>query len=245
MGKATVRMGEPAEDFMTALSKKSLLFVFLGLAGVAGAGLAALRPADDDKPPDAAAESFQVLQLEATQRELIQVQADLRKTRLERDFWHARDEAFRTLPIPKSALDERLSQDPAVARQMVRLAELRDQIAGVEGTVQPGKAPTVLKDFRAQLAAAEKNLEALKQAVRPQIVEQLREKAYDEYKGKLVQFQEQVEWLKEWEKALQGEVERLSRQTRELKASRDQRLDQVEKELRELRASVAELKRAK
>jgi hypothetical protein len=231
---------------MMARAKSNRVYLVALIGGLLGAGAVAYHTwAAEPQASDAAADSFKRLQLEMTQKELIQVQADLRRTQLERDFWKAREETFATLPIPNSVLEERLSQDPAIAKGQRRVTELKEEVAGLEGRLEPGKAATVVKNARTQLATAERSMETLKQALRQQASEQLRAKALDEYKGKLTQFQEQIDFLSELEKALKTEVQRLTEETRQLKPADEQRLSILEKELRELKTAVAELKKGK
>ena len=186
------------------------------------------------------------LQLEMTQREWLQVQSDLRKTRLELSFWEKRDKVFANLPIPDSAVDERVNLDPLVTRHLTRLSELRDQIASVERVSAPGKAEASLQDLRRQVADTEKTVELLRKQLRPEITKQLREKAYDEYKGKLTQYREQIELEVEMAKVLKADIDRLSQAVPGGSAgSTDQRLSNLERDVREIKEAIEELKKRK
>jgi hypothetical protein len=184
-----------------------------------------------------AADSFKLLQLELTQKELIQVQSDLRKTKAELQFWKGREHIFAKLPIPKSALEERIAQDPAVPKLGAKIAEYRDSLAQAENVA---KNPAVVAKFRAELSRMEQELDNHKESLRQQITSQLQEKAHDEYRGKLVQLQEQIDLQKELEKVLNTEVLRLVEETRHIRPIED-RLSAIERELRELRAAIGEL----
>jgi hypothetical protein len=242
------------------VAKMKPVTTLLAVLSVLGAGvltyrLLAVEPQQEEakKPAQGAdkgaaaanAEAFARLQLEMTQRELIQVQADLRKNRLDLKFWSAREETFTKLPIPNSAVEERLNQDPMVGKYLLRLSELRDQIVQAERVAKDGKNSPEVKDYQNQIMATEKTLETLRKTLQPQIVAQLREKVIDEYKGKLIQLKEQIDFNEELEKTLKAEVQRFSEGVRAAPLGGDQRLSLLEKEVRELKAAVEELKKKK
>jgi hypothetical protein len=179
-----------------------------------------------------------------TQKELIQVQADLRKLQVERDFWKARADTFAKLTIPKSAVEERISQDSLIAKRQSDLARLREDLVLAKNKIT-AKNSTVIDRVQTEIAVVERDIESLKQSLRLQLTELMRERAQDEFNGKMTQFQEQIDLIKEMEKTLEAEVKKLSEETRAIRPSHDQRLTQIEAELRELRATVAELKRGK
>jgi hypothetical protein len=200
-----------------SVTKLKPMPTMLAAAFVFGCGIltyrvVAVEPAQEGgkAAPVANSDAFTRLQLEMTQRELIQVQSDLRKTRLDVKFWTPREAIIAKMHIPNSAVEERVSQDPAVNRYLTRLAELRDQLAQAIAVAKDPKDSPEVKDFQTQIAATEKTIEGLRKALEPQIVARAREKAIDEFKGRLVQLGEQIEFSQELEKVLRAEVQRLT-----------------------------------
>jgi hypothetical protein len=180
-------------------------------AGALTFGLLAAEPQTEEARKAASnSDAFNRLKLEMTQKELIQVQADLRKTRLELKFWSSREETFAKLQIPRSIVDERVNQDPGVGKYLLRISELRDQVAQAERVANDPKTSPEIKNLRNEIMVTEKTIESLRTMLQPQIVAQLRDKAVEEYKGRLVQFKEQIEFAEEFEKTLMSEVERLN-----------------------------------
>jgi hypothetical protein len=209
----------------------------------------AAKPSDVAKSGEAGGnrvnEQLARLQLEQTQRELAQMYSDLRKTRAELAFWEAREDKMVKMTIPDSAIEERMNLDPAVAKLLNRINELRHSIAEVESVTAPGKSDAIVKDIRDQITTTEKILGTLRPMLRAQITQQLREKAYDEFKGRIVQFKEQIEFWEGFEKNLKADVQRLSAQVKggTSGGSADARLTALEKEVRELKDALAELKK--
>jgi hypothetical protein len=221
----------------------------IGPAVMLALGLLVCRsPAAQPPPAKEAApwetEQFKRLKLDLTQRELIQLQAELRKTQLELKFWEEREKTFAAgIPIPASAVEERLNQEPDIATQLARIQQLKDQIAEVSKISTPGKVNEVITGFQNQINGLEKSVKDLRDRHREDIRKQLREKAYDEFKGKLVQIREQIDLGKKHEEAAQAELVRLSKEVPAPTSAGDPRVSQLEQEVRQLKETVAELKK--
>jgi hypothetical protein len=191
---------------------------------------------------DAAAELAH-LQLEATHRELVQVESDLRKVRVEMSFWKAREQAFAQMEIPHSAVEDRLSQDPAIAKNLLRVASAREELAILEKVSKSGKLSPGMERLRTELASAEQGAETAKNAFRRHVIDQLRAKALDEYKGKLTQYQEQIDLLTEMRNVLQADAAQLREKTKGLRSPIEVRLMRMEQDIADLKASILELKK--
>jgi hypothetical protein len=228
----------------------------LGIVGT-GAGLlvyhvSAARPqtaaTGEVKKPAAPweTEQFKRLKLEMTQRELIQLQADLRKIQLELKYWEEREPTFKTsLPIPASAIEERLNQDPMIAGYLSRIRQLDDQIVENQKVLVPAKAAEAAKALEVQKAALAKSVEEEKLRARKEVEKQLREKALDEFHGKLIEYREQVEIGKKREEGLKAELVQLSKEVSTPSAASDPRVAALEQEVRQLKEAVEELKKKK
>jgi hypothetical protein len=197
------------------LTKTNPVMTLLAALSVLGAGaltyrLLAASPQEEAKKPAPNREAFTRLQLEMTQKELIQLQADLRKTKLELKFWTLREETIAKLPVPNSEIEAFCNQDPVVGKYLLKISDLRDQIAQAERVVKDPKDSPEIKNFLNEMAVNEKIIEGLRKMLQPHILAQLREKAMDQYRGKLIQLKEQIEFNEELEKTLKAEVERLS-----------------------------------
>jgi SMC interacting uncharacterized protein involved in chromosome segregation len=121
---------------------------------------------------------------------------------------------------------------------------MREDLVLVRNKVS-AKNSAVIDRLQTEIATAERDIDALKQSLRAQITELMRDRAQDEYTGKMLQFQEQIDLMKELEKTLQAELAKLVDETRGLKTARDQRLSQLENEMRELKAVVADMRKGK
>jgi hypothetical protein len=198
------------------VAKITSVLALLATVSVVGAGaftfrlLAAERQQEAAKKPAANSEAFNRLKLEMTQKELIQVQADLRKTRLELKFWSTREETFAKLHIPNSEIEAFSNQDPVIAKYLLKISELRDQLAQTVLVAKDPKTSPEVKNLQNDIMANEKIIEGLRKILHPHIVAQLREKAVDQFKGRLIQFKEQIEFNEQLAQALEAEIERLN-----------------------------------
>ena len=225
---------------MTKLVTTIIVIAVVAFGGWFGFSLAA----DDPKPADAADDQLKLIKLDMTQRELVQVEADIRKLTVELNFWNARADKIAKIPIPNSAIEERIGQDSMVTRRLADIARLREELVLARNKIS-AKNSTVLERLLTEIGAAEKDVDSLKQALRTQVTEQLRERAEDEFKGKLTQYQEQINLLTDLQNVLRKDIQTLTNETRKLRPANEQRLTQIENELRELKSVVAELRKGK
>jgi succinoglycan biosynthesis transport protein ExoP len=159
-------------------------------------------------------QQFAMERMALGQKELIQLQSDLRKAQVEAAIQPAREKALADQAIPTAAIEEQLKKDPAVAKQLADIAQLEVYLSEVKGTLVRGDKDPLLQKYRDQLAAARETLAAYRESQRPRIGEELREQARNEIKATGAAMNNKVIILKEQEKALAEEIKTLEADTR-------------------------------
>jgi hypothetical protein len=168
------------------------------------------KPAGNAKLATQVTEQLNRMKLELAQKELVQVQSDIRKENVELAHLRGREKSIDSVPVPESTIEELINRDPIIDQRLQREVELRQSIAEIENvSAEGGRAPGV-RDLQTKLAATEKILATRRAKLRTQIIEQLRLKARDEFKAKVAQHEDTISFLTELEQALKTDIQRLS-----------------------------------
>jgi RNA polymerase sigma factor (sigma-70 family) len=185
------------------------------------------------------------LQLDGAEKELIQVQSDLRKARVELALLKARKGGGRP-SIAKAAQHELMEKDPDVKKLRERAAAIEDEMRRVRRVVakaeQRDAALKPLAKERDEVAVA---LQVRRKEVLVLMEDQLRDKAQVEWQDRLERQEDRVAFLTELEKVLLVEIDRLYKKAALRRLSPQKRLELLEKEVRELKASLRKMRSQK
>jgi capsular exopolysaccharide synthesis family protein len=151
-------------------------------------------------------------QLNANQKELLQLRSELRKLRIELAVQQAKDAARPDLNVPDSALDAYIRADPALVRQLDAREELQKLVKATLAVKTNGENDPMVQKYRKDLKAAEAELEATRKQVRPLVAEALRQKARGQLQPDIAQTRERIALMEGLEQQLAKEVE--SKETR-------------------------------
>jgi hypothetical protein len=228
-----------------------ITFAVLVLLAVAGVGLLPLTGRPQDKPPPSAAPTAEQLlaveQLGQLRRELVQVQSDLRKARIELTALLAKSEKVAELEVSDAVLEEHLKKDAAFAKTLERVSQLEEQFEIVRSKTSRGENDPAVKHIRRQIQEQREYLDARREKLRPAVRQEFRARAQAELQARIEPLQERIAQQKQMESLLEKDVKRLGEQTRNVPVSAfssadSQRLARVEDEVRQLRIAVEELR---
>jgi len=157
--------------------------------------------------------------LDFVRKDLLQYQSELRRAEAELKF---REREMKESPaaapvIPESEIEERLKQDKEVARLLAQQAELQKNLRKVRQKVHEDHP--LISGYQMELSANAEALTARKHEARPSIVRQLNEERRKSPASTTSQLREQVVVLKELIDQLNGEISRLSSETKLIKDS--------------------------
>jgi capsular exopolysaccharide synthesis family protein len=144
--------------------------------------------------------------LAAVQRDLTQVQSDLRKTLVELAGHEAREKAIDKTTVSESALDELSRKDAVIDAHLKRIAELETTLASHRRVAVRGDKDPVVREQAEKVREVQLALEARKKAIHPQLVKELRERARGDAQAQGAVLRGRVALLREMEKDMLKDV---------------------------------------
>jgi capsular exopolysaccharide synthesis family protein len=159
--------------------------------------------------------------LAAEKKELARVQAELRRSGVEIAVLESVEEVETAPEVSAAAIAEQLQKDVAIVQIEAQADELRRRIQRIQGVVRSESDPA-MRRLRKELDYQRRLLEATRAKLRPAIVQQLQQSRRRGQSTRLVELRTQTKILADYEKILQGAVERL---VQESKAFNNQTLD--------------------
>jgi capsular exopolysaccharide synthesis family protein len=164
-------------------------------------------------------QKFKQEQVALAQKELLQVRSDLRKLLLEDAVRSSAESATGTAAVPEDLIADLVAKDAVVVQHKEHQAKLAAYLAEVERKVAVGATPSAVIRARQDLAASKESLEKHVAKIRPEIVEQARDRLRRDQQMSRRQLQERIALLKELEKPLADEANSLNDETRTLNTS--------------------------
>jgi capsular exopolysaccharide synthesis family protein len=155
-------------------------------------------------------------QLAATEKELLQLESELRKLKIDLAARAAREKTVEGAIVPQTVIDDLLQQDESVRKYQARKSQLQQQLDETLRVVVRGEADPTVQRYRAELAANESQLNARIKQLQPLLKEQLRERAQKELQAEVANTRERIALLEELKKTLSRDVSRLVEETRSL-----------------------------
>jgi capsular exopolysaccharide synthesis family protein len=153
------------------------------------------------------------------QKELLQVQSDLRNGEIDLENQRARMKTVSDVRVPESVLDESVKKDPQVDIYVRERAKLLAQIEETRRIYKPGWEGPHIRQYQQQLDTIARSMTVLRNQLRPEVEAQYREKTRQEAAERVEQLQEKVAKLQKLEKSLQAQTERLVGETRFIEKS--------------------------
>jgi len=149
--------------------------------------------------------------LATTERELLQIQSELRKLKLAVKYKDGKEKPP-VLAVPAAQLEQEIDKEPAI----IQLLDQRDQLKrklqeGAEIAVRGVDAPQ-LQPIRDKLKAAEARLEAARERLRPAVKERLLARLGGDHNLSVAELRERIAFSEDLEKNLIEQVERLRKE---------------------------------
>jgi hypothetical protein len=177
------------------------------------------------------------MQLEAAQKELVQVYSELRKAQVDLALARKKEKS-EALPVSEDAVSELIHDDAVAGNKRREIAALKTQIDRIAMTYVESAATPRIRQMKDRIASLDKEIAKRANEIRPVFVNRLREAARREAAKAAEKQVERIEYLKELEKVVAADVLRLSAQVITQPESLDQRVANLEREVRELKARV-------
>ncbi len=164
----------------------------------------------------AAKQRYALEALGLAEKELAQLQKDLRKLSSDLAVQKQKEKVLAGTEVPATLVEQELAKDATIAQEMARYAELDRRVDAlareyVRGREEPSLRPMILELMRIQ-----DGIDARRAKLRPQIVEEMREQARREVRLALAQLGESEDRQREHEKSLLASIELLRKQTSSL-----------------------------
>lgn len=161
-------------------------------------------------------QQFAVERLFMAQKELLQLQSELRKAQVEAVSLPEKEKALEQIEVPPALVEEQVAKDSLVVQLTAEVARLEAAYEAAKASFVKGEQEPKLQKYRTPLDSARAALAARKDAVRPEIVAQLREKARQDLALSVSQLQARIATLKGLEAALAKDIERMEKETQTL-----------------------------
>ena len=178
-------------------------------------------------------------QLAAAQNQRLQAQLDRQKAQQEQLALEARIRTPDGVAVSRTAVEDELRQEPAVRKQLERLAIAEEALQRVGALSNPSALASLLEGPRAERDAIQRGLETLQNELRPAIEARLKAKGLDQAKANLVRVDTQLEHIERQERTLDGVVRNLEAQVEGMRFARSGP-ERVTADLEAMRDEVAQ-----
>jgi hypothetical protein len=185
------------------------------------------------------------LQLDSTQKEYLQVISDLRKAEVELKLMQSRLNR-KVEAIPEADVLEIVANYPDVQSKRRIVESLEEYLSKIEAVRGDSEKPdtAVWKKLQEETNRARAELEHRSSIARKFAEDKVRKNITNELHVRIAQQSERVEFLQALKDVLKAEIDRLTDESKQ-DDSEDSRINRLEKEFRELRATIDELKKRK
>ncbi len=153
-------------------------------------------------------QKFAQAQLNTLQTEMLQLQSQLRKAKLEVLASQAREKGLAKTNIPEGIIDDLITKDPVVVGYTREIKQLEADIDYFKNRSVKAETEPAYKRFLAALDSAKKALAARRDQLRPDFMQQLRDKIRADAKTNHALEQDRAVIVHELEKVLAEEIQR-------------------------------------
>jgi capsular exopolysaccharide synthesis family protein len=123
-------------------------------------------------------EKFMQEQLGMAEKELLQIQSDMRKALVEKEIYEKKVASTDQVVVQPGAIDDAilaaLAHDTEFQKLVAREAELRDSIEQIKAALNPGARPAILVQREGQLEKVVKEIAEYKERKRPDVTARLK-----------------------------------------------------------------------
>jgi succinoglycan biosynthesis transport protein ExoP len=192
----------------TLVTQKDAYVKQLRVKNGVAAGLEA-KGASRDPAVRGLMQTFNQMQLNWYERDLIQTESDLNRSKIELALKQSDEKALATAVIADADIQALVNKDPLVVKGQEQVKALRDFIADFVSKSAKGEATPTLQPYRKQLAEAEQSLEKLKKDQAPRVVAAWRAAQIAAAADAARQLQIRITMLTETDKSLGAKVDGL------------------------------------
>jgi capsular exopolysaccharide synthesis family protein len=174
-------------------------------------------------------------QLYTLQRELIQVQSELRRSRADLVALTEAEKNGSAAPVSEALVDDQLTKEPAIQSARARIQQSKVVYEETVKAANNGDANPKAIELRKKIDDEEQTLATLREKLKPGVVEDLRQRARSDTARNKVQTEARIAFALETEKAVTAEMERLQNAIKE-KADNFIKADVVREDMTSLEA---------
>jgi capsular exopolysaccharide synthesis family protein len=162
----------------------------------------------------AAKEKFLHEQIGTAQKDLLQVQSDMRRIQIETKNAEAKLEATDPAAVPDQVVNVAVRNDPGYQKLVAKRQGVQEAIKQMQGSMAPGARPALLVQYEADLAAIDKEMETYAGKIRPEVSKELVDSSAEQARRSLTNLHDRLTTMKELEKVILKEIDDLSRNLR-------------------------------
>lgn len=155
-------------------------------------------------------------QLAWTEKELLQLESDLRKLKIEDSTNQEKKKSINDESIPDSYLKEQIQKDTLIVKYQTRKLELEQAILSTQKVAVTSVSDSLVEKYRNEIAHTEQLIENRMAQLRPVITTELRERGRREVRSSEANVRQRIQLLEELKKSLAKEASRLTEETRTL-----------------------------
>jgi hypothetical protein len=178
--------------------------------------------------------------LEMAQKEYLQVVADLRRAEVELGLMKSKNAKMPS--NHQAAVEELFSKDLTLQSYRNRADKLENLLLDAKAT---NPSLETIKVWTEDLKEIKKKVEDRTAQLTALAEEQLKQTAREEWQAKLSEQSERIEFLTSLKATLKADIDRLTKETEDQGKLQEPKILHLEKEIRELRATIEELKKRK
>ena len=155
-------------------------------------------------------------QLALTEKELLQIDSELRKIQTDITLQQERGAPAEGFKYTDAELDELARKDPGMERLLARKSQLQQELAEVLRVAVRGEEEPRVKQIRREITDADKAVTTLREQLRPDLAGQLQLQLERAYRTNVASMTDRRSLLQELRKSLVKEQERLTTEVRQL-----------------------------
>jgi succinoglycan biosynthesis transport protein ExoP len=150
--------------------------------------------------------------LGVSEKELQQIQSELRRIKIELNFREGRAKSSPP-EVPVSLLEQEINKDPAVAQLLVQQEHQKKKLEQAAKLALRGNEEPALQPMVDQIKSTEAELEAARNRLRSEVKERLLARVGGDLSSSVIELRRRLEFSQELEKSLLESVERMRKQT--------------------------------
>jgi polysaccharide biosynthesis transport protein len=175
-------------------------------------------------------QQFAQEQLAQSQRELMQIRTEIRRTELELKAKGIIQSKSKDPEIPEQLIQEEVTLDPTVQKASQAVSRYEGLISEFKKRAQPGIQHPTLTRYESELQKAKSDYESLIKELRPQVVTRVKDRFEQSQAASANALKDKLEYAKTLDAALSQEIDAMVQGTKQLNTNR---LD-IEKYTREI-----------